>query len=315
MSKVFAIALSTLIAASALWAVPLLGTAHEHFRAAIGDEERFQTNSFIAPVRLKASTGRGLTVTVWVNGSGPFQVALDTGAGVSLLSQRLVTNARLPIRKSSRPFVGGLSSGSIVSNQSTTVRSISLGSASNALQTSFIAAVVPTLPGELDGILDPTDAFGPRGYSIDIPKAELRIIDFSERGLQPADVRADGALVKWVRQRNDHRPFVRLGDNRLALIDTGSGFGLAVSDGRVVGIDPKRQNRTIRDLSGGSISARRVAPVTVNIGSLVLRSVPTDVLFGAPAGTPVLLGRDALYPFRLTFDPTNGLIAIEPSEQ
>jgi hypothetical protein len=99
------------------------------------------------------------------------------------------------------------------------------------------------------------------------------------------------------------------------LIDTGSGFGLAVSDGRVVGIDPKRQNRTIRDLSGGSISARRVAPVTVNIGSLVLRSVPTDVLFGAPAGTPVLLGRDALYPFRLTFDPTNGLIAIEPSEQ
>jgi len=315
MSKILAVALSTLIAASALWAVPLLGTAHAHFRAAIAEKEQSQTNSSIAPVRLKTSAGQGLIATVWVNGSGPFRVALDTGAGVSLLSRQLVAKARLPIRRSNRTFVGGLSSGSIVSNQNTTVSSIALGTPNNTLLTSFTAAVVPTLPGQLDGILDPTEVFSPRGYSIDLPKAELRVIDFSERGLQPADVRTDGALVKWVRQRNDHRPFVRLGDNRLVLIDTGSGFGLAVSDGRVVGMDPNRQNRTIRDLSGGSISARRVAPVTVNIGSLVLRSVPTDVLFGAPAGTPVLLGRDALYPFRLTFDPTNSLVAIEPSEE
>ena len=63
------------------------------------------------------------------------------------------------------------------------------------------------------------------------------------------------------------------------------------------------------------ISARRVSPVTVNIGSLELRSVPTDVLFGAPAGTPVILGRDALYPFRLTFDPTTQLIEIAPAER
>ncbi|HEY8224134.1 MAG TPA: aspartyl protease family protein [Pyrinomonadaceae bacterium] len=315
MSKILAVALSTLIAASALWAVPLVGTAHERFKAAIRDAEQPQTNSFITPVRLKPSNSRGLIATVWVNDSGPFQFALDTGAGVSLVSRDLVTKARLPVHQSNRAFVGGLSAGSIVSNQSTTVRSIAFGTPNNKLSTSFSAAVVASLPGQLDGILDPTEAFSPRGYSIDIPKGELRVIDFSERALQSADVRTDGALVKWVRQRNDHRPFVRLGDSRLALIDTGSNFGLAVSDGRVVGMNPNRQNRTMRDLSGGSISARRVAPTTVNIGSLVLRSVPTDVLFGAPAGTPVLLGRDALYPFRLTFDPANGLIGIEPSEQ
>jgi len=121
--------------------------------------------------------------------------------------------------------------------------------------------------------------------------------------------------VKWVRSGNDDRPFVRLGDGRQALIDTGSGFGLAVSDGRVVGRNHNQQNQGIRDLAGGSISARRVEPVTVSIGPLMLKSVPTDVLFGAPAGTPVIIGRDALYPFRLTFDPTTRLIEITPAER
>jgi hypothetical protein len=120
-------------------------------------------------------------------------------------------------------------------------------------------------------------------------------------------------VVYKLRTRHETgRPFVRLGDGRLALIDTGSGFGLAVSDGRVVSKNHNQQDQVIRDLAGGSISARRVDPVTVNIGALELKSVPTDFLFGAPAGTPVIIGRDALYPFRLTFDPTSRLIEIAP---
>jgi hypothetical protein len=74
-----------------------------------------------------------------------------------------------------------------------------------------------------------------------------------------------------------------------------------------------KQGRGVRDLGGGVVESRRVAPATVSIGDLVLRGVPTDILTGVAGDTPVILGRDALYPFRITFDPTAKLIAIEPA--
>jgi hypothetical protein len=51
----------------------------------------------------------------------------------------------------------------------------------------------------------------------------------------------------------------------------------------------------------------------VAIGALVLRGVPTDILSGIEKDAPTILGRDALYPFRISFDPTRRLIKIVPS--
>lgn len=45
---------------------------------------------------------------------------------------------------------------------------------------------------------------------------------------------------------------------------------------------------------------------------MVLSNVPTDVLSGLAADAPVILGRDALRPFVLTFDPRERLIGIAP---
>ena len=73
------------------------------------------------------------------------------------------------------------------------------------------------------------------------------------------------------------------------------------------------ERRDARDLPGGRIAANRIPPTTISIGPLVLRGVPTDLLLRATAGTPILLGRDALRPFRLSFDPVNRLIRIAPS--
>jgi hypothetical protein len=69
------------------------------------------------------------------------------------------------------------------------------------------------------------------------------------------------------------------------------------------------------DLGGGSIQSRRITPQTVTIGPLVLNKVPTDVLTGVAAGTPLILGRGALFPFKITFDPSSRLIAFEPTEE
>jgi hypothetical protein len=39
------------------------------------------------------------------------------------------------------------------------------------------------------------------------------------------------------------------------------------------------------------------------------------VLSGVAPGTPIILGRRALFPFRITFDPVARLIAFEPAER
>ena len=112
------------------------------------------------------------------------------------------------------------------------------------------------------------------------------------------------------------RPFVRLDNGRRALIDTGSGFGLALHEGvaRSFGVASAlgRERAGVRDLGRGHVAARRVAPVTVQVGGLQLRRIPTDLLFGASTDAPVILGRDALHPFQLTFDPVHRLIRIAP---
>jgi hypothetical protein len=300
-----AIALSTLSVVIVAWAVPMSGIAHQRV-------QRLRTADVVAPIRLKDERERGLLAQGWINGAGPFVFVIDTGAGVSLISRNVVGQARLQVTKSRRTLVGGLSTSPIASDQETRVSGIALGQRDNNVPGSFTAAVVSNLPGSIDGILDPTEVFRPYGYSVDIPNRELRVFDTATQRLRLDEVPKDGAVVRWVRQGGSERPFVRLGDGRLALIDTGSTLGFALNEpGRVVG-----SNHIItHDLGGGSVQSRRVAPQTVNIGALVLNKVPTDVLTGVAPGTPIILGRGALFPFKITFDPSSRLIAFEPTEE
>jgi hypothetical protein len=301
-----AIALSTLVA-MVVWAVPITGTAHQLLRGGSAD-------SVVAPVKpIKLGDGdAGLTAVGWINGAGPFVFAIDTGAGVSIISRRVVDQARLQVSKSRRPLVGGLSTAPIASNQEAQITGLSLGKPGNRVPGQFVAAVAE-LPRSIDGVLDPTEVFSSYGYTVDLPNRELRVFNASVRGLRLSEQPPDGAVVRWVREAGSHRPFVKLGDGRLALIDTGSGFGLALSDGP----SSHRSDdvRISHDLGGGRVQSRRVAPQTVNIGALVLNGVPTDVLTGVAPGTPIILGRRALFPFRITFDPVARLIAFEPAER
>ena len=226
-----------------------------------------------------------------------------------------VFGAAIPVNSSHQTLLGGLSASPIVSDQEATINHLALGTSDNPVPAKFVAAVAFSLPEGIDGILDPADAFSPLGYSIDLPNRELQAFDSKAQRLRLTDNLAGGTVVQWIRERGSHRPFVRLGDGRLALLDTGSGFGLGISETSVpAGMNPRRQGRGVSDLGGGRVESRRVAPATVSIGDLVLRGVPTDILTGVASDTPVILGRSALYPFRITFDPTAQLIAIEPGK-
>ena len=307
-----AIALSTLsVIAIVAWAVPINGIAHQHVR-----RPETTLSASVAPIRLRDERERGLLAQGWINGAGPFTFVIDTGAGVSLISPRVVGEARLGVTRSSRPLVGGLSTSPISSNQETQIAGLALGFRENRISGSFQAAVVTNLPGSIDGVLDPTEVFSPFGYSLDLPNRELRVFNTTAPRLRVSDVPPGGTVVRWVRETGSRRPFVRLDDGRLALLDTGSGFGLALNEGRsTTGANHRRDENTIHDLGGGRVQSRSVEPQTVSIGALVLRGVPTDVLTGVAPGTPIILGRRALFPFRLTFDPTTRLIAIEPTER
>jgi hypothetical protein len=299
-----AIALSTLSVAIVAWAVPIKGIAHQHV-------EPLRAADVIAPIRLRDERERGLLTQGWINGTGPFVFVIDTGAGVSLINRSVVDRGRLSVAKSRRSLVGGFSTSPISSDQESRVSSLALGRVGNNVPGSFTAAVVNSLPGGIDGVLDPTDVFKPYGYSVDLPNNELRVFDTAAYRLRVTDVPKDGAVVRWVREAGSDRPFVRLSDGRLALLDTGSALGLALNQG---GRASASREDVTHDLGGGSFQSRRIAPQTVSIGALVLNRVPTALLTGVAPGTPIILGRGALFPFKITFDPASKLIAFEPTE-
>lgn len=272
-----------------------------------------------SPVRFSESDSRGLLVRTWINGVGPFSFAVDTGAGATILSPRVASAARVEVEAQGRGIeVGGLSGASAGGARKAFVSGIALGSRENSVPARGLTILAHGLPADVDGVLDPTEAFSPFGYVIDIPGGELRAFDPRARPLRLGDAPPDGAVVPWLIDGQSRRPFVMLGEGRRALLDTGSGFGLAVNESaaRSLGIilTEGRERDSTRDIAGGEIASRRVRAATISIGPLVLRGVPTDFLIRAQKGAPVILGRDALRPFRLTFDPASRLVMFEPVE-
>jgi len=263
------------------------------------------------PVSFREVRGRGLLVSTWVNGVGPFNFAVDTGAGATIISPRVAGAAGVSISTEPGPSIAGLSGATVAAHYGV-IRDMAIGDPQNYLPTKRDIIVSGGLPADLDGLLDPNDAFGSFGYVIDIPARELSAFNPREEPVTLQREPAGGAVVQWLQQGSSHRPFVRLDTGEQVLIDTGSSLGFAVHD--AYARDSRVRTSAVYDV-GGSVATRRGNPRTVSVGSLVLRNVPTDVISGAPAETPALLGLNALRPFRMRFDPLHRLIEIAPTER
>jgi predicted aspartyl protease len=302
------------------WAVPNKGAAHS--RLAHSSDRPAQGRSGSAQrrvpstVRFRNQEGPGLTVATWVNDSGPYRFAIDTGAGATILSPHVAQEANVPLRGKENSRLGGLTGLSSVSGQTVAVDRLAIGDRSNLLPGKGETIVAGGLPEDVDGVIDPTEAFWPLGYVIDIPNSEISGFDPRATPLRRESAPPGGAVVRWVSDGESRRPFVNMDHGGVALLDTGSGFGLAVTEraARRLGIESRagEYRETATDISGGSITSKRVSPATVQIGALQLKGVPTDLLTGVEDDSPILLGRDALRPFRLTFDPIARLIQFDP---
>ncbi|HZH90194.1 MAG TPA: aspartyl protease family protein [Pyrinomonadaceae bacterium] len=271
-----------------------------------------------ATARFREVEGRGLMVRVWVNNSGPYNFAIDTGAGATIISRRVAAEARIALSGARSVTLSGLSGVQGAQGREAAPGSLAVGTPENLLPGKGLVIVTDALPSDLDGVLDPAETYWPLGFTINLPGETISAFDPRSAPLRGLAAPPGGAIVQWLFDGSSRRPFVMLDAGRRALLDTGSGFGLAVNESaaRSFGIVSTRgrERAGVRDLGRGNISARRVEPITIQIGSLVLRRVPTDLLSGAASGAPVLLGRDALRPFEISFDPVNRLIRLLPAD-
>jgi predicted aspartyl protease len=302
--------------AAMVWAAPNVGAAH--FLANRDARNPTTTNAALPlPAQFRMERERGLVLRVWINSRGPYTFVVDTGAGLNVIAERVVSELRLPTNTTRPTIIGGLTTARTTSNREAVISRLDVGSPGNRLPRQQTALIVSNLPLDVDGILDPTEAYAPYGYSIDLPNERIAVMSSGSISSQTRPG-TEGAVVSWVRNGSDNRPFVRLGDGRIALVDTGSRFGLAVSGRNAVIVGSNRRNdphEGTRDIGGGTIFSRRVSPTTITIGELILRRIPTDILFGIDNGAPVILGRDALHPFKISFDPQQRLIEFIASSE
>ena len=297
---------------SAILLVASIGGGAAATQAALSQDRRDSRSNTSVPgsiphaVSFREVRGRGLLVQTWVNGAGPFNFAIDTGAGATLISTRVADEARVS-RSNDRPAsIAGLSGRTTVAYR-TSLESLAIGDRENYLPGKGEVMITSGLPADLDGVLDPTEALSPLGYTIDIPRREFAAFNPQTDALRMGPTAFEGTVVAWLREAHGRRPFVMLGNGDRALLDTGSSLGLAVRDSNSASRTPVYATR---DVGGGQVSARAGSTSTISIGSLTLQRIPTDFVSGAEADAPVLLGLKALSPFRLRFDPQHRLIEI-----
>ena len=181
------------------------------------------------PASFREVPGRGLIVRTWINSVGPFSFAIDTGAGATLLSPGVAEEARVTIKNGRANSIAGLS-GTRVSARDASIQSLAVGDRENYLPAKGDVMVINGLPGDLDGVLDPTEVFSPLGYVIDLPQHELSAFDPRSTPLRMNDQPEGGTVVSWLREGRGRRPFVMLDNGDRALLDTGSSLGLAIRD-------------------------------------------------------------------------------------
>lgn len=62
-----------------------------------------------AAARFREVEGRGLLVKVWINNSGPYSFAIDTGAGATIISKRVASESRVALAGANHVSLSGLS--------------------------------------------------------------------------------------------------------------------------------------------------------------------------------------------------------------
>jgi hypothetical protein len=239
-----------------------------------------------------------MTVEVRVNGRGPYQFLVDSGADTSVVGLRLARELQLPLGTPAN--LHGMTSSSLVDR--VLVDELSLG------QTTIRNLEVPALLER--------DLGGQGMIGIDALVEQRLMLDFEKRVIKVEDARTpakwlDGEIVVTARRRRGQLILTQVRAARLpveAVIDTGSEItigNLALRDRLIRGNRDKFLTIPVIGVTGVTINVQLARVGELRLGSVTLRDVPiafADVppfaMFGLSKDPALLLGTDLMATFR-----------------
>lgn len=239
-----------------------------------------------------------MTVAVHVNGQGPYNFVVDSGADTSVIGQRIARTLQLPA--GTPVMLHGMTESAQVDR--VLVDELKLG-----------ASTVTNL--ELPVLLE-RDLGGDGMIGIDALVEQRLMMDFEKKTIKVEDARqppprSDGDIVVVARLRRGQLILTHVKANGRpieAVIDTGSMItigNLALRD-RLLRREPdKFYTIGVTGVTGAKVNLQLARVAELKLGSIVLRNVPiafADVppfaVFGLQKQPSLLLGTDILEAFR-----------------
>ena len=238
-----------------------------------------------------------LTVPVMVNGRGPYQFLVDSGADTSVVGLRIARDLNLPV--GTPAILNGMTSRNIVDRVK--VDRLTLG---------------PTTIHDLEvPVLSELDLGGQGMIGIDALVRQRLLLDFEKKLIMIEDARRPpkplpGEIVVVAKRRRGQLILtqIRAGGLRLeAVIDTGSQLtiGNVALRNRLIRRRHKLETVEVTGVTGVTVQLQFAFIDELRLGAVTLRDVPVAfadlppfALFGLANEPALLLGTDLLEKFR-----------------
>jgi predicted aspartyl protease len=238
-----------------------------------------------------------MTISVEVNGTGPYRFVVDSGADSSVIGRRVAQALKLPQQGS--VTVNGMTGSSIVPRVS--VDELGLGPVS--------------VPDLVLPVLEERDMGGDGMLGIDALADERLMLDFEKRTIAVEDARKpaarwDGEIVVTARRRRGQLILTQAKANGRqinAVVDTGTEItiGNSMLRNQIVRRGGKLEQIAVTGVTGVTVNLDLARVGEIRLGSVILRNVPiafADVppfeIFGLTKEPALLLGTDLMETFR-----------------
>jgi predicted aspartyl protease len=238
-----------------------------------------------------------MTISVNVNGSGPWRFVVDSGADTSVIGTRLA--AKLALQPGRSVTLNGMTGSSIVPR--VLVDSLELG---------------PTSTADLElPVLDEHDLGGDGMLGIDAIADERLMMDFEKRIITIEDStkpepKWNGEIVVTARRKRGQLILTQVKVNKQgvdAVVDTGSEITIGNSALRdaLRARNSRMEKIEVTGVTGVTVNMDLLRVSEIKLGSITLKNVPiafADVppfqVFGLDAEPSLLLGTDLMEVFR-----------------
>jgi uncharacterized protein len=252
-------------------------------------------------------------VPVMINGKGPFRFLIDTGASYVVLDQRLAERLRLT-RHGVAISLDTVGKSSVTTEQPAIITSLDVGGAHFSIFNATVLNFTPMeidgdLPIQVDGILG-SALFAHSLLTMDYPK---RMVHIAQGSLPALD---DKNIFPLILHYNLPYLMIRLEtahqiQDRLALIDTGSGGALAVGNDWGLIYSTPIVDSGLSITASGQLTDHHARIERMRLGSFAFTAPEVNI---RDSQRYAVIGQDQLSDLRLTLDYSGKRARFETAE-